>query len=75
MDLVEISVNLDKLGKHYSFVKLGEAAKALLVCKAWRGLGKDYSFVRSLEKLRQRILVVYKNLNKSWGLEVCKWFG
>ena len=30
--------------------ELGEARKTLLICKAWRGLGKDYSFVRSLDK-------------------------
>ena len=53
--------------------ELGESRKTLLGSKAWRDLRKDYSFVRSLEKLRQRILVVYKISIKSWGLEVGKW--
>ena len=43
---VVISISLEKLEKHYSFVKLGEAKE------------KDYSLVRSLEKLRETILVV-----------------
>ena len=30
--------------------ELGEARKTLLGSKAWRGLSKDYSFVRSLDK-------------------------
>ena len=53
--------------------ELEEARKTVLGCKAWRGLRKGYSFVRSLEKLGERILVVYKISTKSWGLEVGKW--
>ena len=52
--------------------ELGEVRKTLLAYKAWRGLGKDYSLERSLEKLRQGILVVYKISTESWGLEVGK---
>ena len=43
-----VSVNLERLGKYYSFVKLGDGGK------------KNYSLVRNLEKLGQTILVVYK---------------
>ena len=53
--------------------ELREARKTLIGGKVWRGLKKDYSFVRNLEKLGQRVLVVYKISTKSWGLEVGKW--
>ena len=40
--------------------ELGKDRKILRIYKAWRGLGKYYLPIRSLEKLEQRILVVYK---------------
>ena len=60
-----VTVRLERLGQNTTQLNLKRLGKNYSVVKAWR----------SLEKLGQTILVVYKISTRSWGLEVGKWFG